>query len=104
MFIERGRTKNLKAPEERNVHSCSLRSSGAKELCRLVSYKHLAALRPGRYLLLELRDRAPALILKSPRVVQVPIRRVLRSPLLTRGLLTLLTRFEDVAFTAAGVD
>jgi hypothetical protein len=104
MFIEPG-PQNLKAPEERKVHSLLiLRSSGAKELCRRVIYKHLAALRPRGYLLLELRDRAPVLILKSPRLDEAGICPVLRWPLLTRGLLTLSTRTEDIAFTAARVN
>jgi hypothetical protein len=49
-------TRNLKAPEERNV--CSMghtRSAGAKDFSPHMFYKHFAALRLGRDLLLELQ-------------------------------------------------
>jgi hypothetical protein len=50
MFIEPGGKGNFEAPEERNtwLEKVTLRSSGAKEFDPGdLSYKHLAALRPG---------------------------------------------------------
>jgi len=50
MFIEPKSPKNLEAPSERNNALCSQADSAPLELKTLsgaLSYKHLAALRPG---------------------------------------------------------
>jgi len=56
MFIETSTLETFEAPKERNIWLLRdrLRSSGAKEPARHVSYKHLAAPRPRHFVLVEL--------------------------------------------------